>query len=141
MEYEELPEEERSRRAKLTSDTCIIDDQWFFVRGCIEIPVHGQTDPFVYSVWVSLSETSFRIFSDNYQTEGREKEGPLFGWLTAVPPPYPSDLLKTMVHLRPVPTRPYIELEPTDHRLALDQRNGISAARVQEIAEGLLHRS
>jgi hypothetical protein len=29
--------------------------------------------------------------------------------------------------------RPYIELEPTDHPLAVEQRNGISVDRVAEI--------
>jgi hypothetical protein len=139
MEYERIAEEERPARADLTSDMCIIDDQWFLVRGCIEIPVHGQTDPFVYGVWVSLSEKSFQIYYDTYQAEGREREGPFFGWLTAVPLPYPNELLKTRVHLRPLPTRPYIELEATDHPLAVDQRNGISTTRLQEIVERLLH--
>ncbi len=32
-----------------------------------------------------------------------------------------------------------IELEPTDHPLAVEQRVGITLARVQEIAETLLH--
>ena len=41
--------------ASLTSDDCVIDGTAFFVRGCIEIPVHGQADPFIWGVWVSLS--------------------------------------------------------------------------------------
>jgi hypothetical protein len=93
----------------------------------------------VYGVWVSLSEKSFATFRDTYELEGREQQAPFFGWLTAVPPPFPEALLKTMVHLRPVPNRPYIELEPTDHPLAVAQKEGISPARVQEIAERLLH--
>jgi len=48
--------------------------------------------------------------------------------------------LKTLVHLRSGGLRPFIELEPTDHPLAVEQRNGISMTRVEEIAS-LLHRS
>jgi len=33
-----------------------------------------------------------------------------------------------------------IELEQTDHPLALEQRHGITVQRVQEIAEQVLHR-
>src|SRR5829696_4206764 len=33
-----IPEEERQQRCVLQSDTCVIDDKLFFVRGCIEIP-------------------------------------------------------------------------------------------------------
>jgi hypothetical protein len=35
--------------------------------------------------------------------------------------------------------RPSVELEPTSHPLAVEQRNGITVARVHEIAETLLH--
>ena len=38
------------------------------------------------------------------------------------------------VHLRDDGVRPYIELEPTDHPLAVEQRsNGITVDRVAEI--------
>ena len=40
IEYLMIPKEERAERTVLTEDTCIIDDEWFFVRGCVEIPVH-----------------------------------------------------------------------------------------------------
>jgi hypothetical protein len=55
-------------------------------------------------------------------------------------PGYPDTVnLKTMVHSREVGRRPFIELEPTDHPLAVEQRQGITWARVQEIAELVLH--
>lgn len=38
------------------------------------------------------------------------------------------------------PPRPLVELEPTDHPLAVERRTGITLGRVQEIAETLLHR-
>jgi hypothetical protein len=39
----------------------------------------------------------------------------------------------------PVGQRPLVELEPTDHPLAVEQREGITIARVQEFAELLQH--
>jgi len=38
-------------------------------------------------------------------------------------------------------TRPLVELELTDHPLAVDQRDGIEQARLQEIVIGLLHQT
>ncbi|SFF35346.1 hypothetical protein SAMN05421541_109131 [Actinoplanes philippinensis] len=35
--------------------------------------------------------------------------------------------------------RPLIELEPSDHPLAVEQRTGITLDRVRQIAETLLH--
>ena len=55
----------------LTSDTCVIDDEHLFVRGCLEIPVHGSDDPFVWGVWVSLSEPNFFRFQELLDVEFR----------------------------------------------------------------------
>jgi len=44
-----------------------------------------------------------------------------------------------MVHTQLVGRRPLVELEPTDHPLAAEQRVGITMARVQEFAEQLFH--
>ncbi len=43
------------------------------------------------------------------------------------------------VHSQPVGVRPTVELEHTDHPLAVEQCEGITVARVQAIAEQLLH--
>jgi Uncharacterized protein conserved in bacteria (DUF2199) len=52
----------------------------------------------------------------------------------------PSTLnLVTRVHSQAVGVRPTVEREPTGHPLAVEQRIGITAARVQECAEHLLH--
>jgi hypothetical protein len=48
--------------------------------------------------------------------------------------------LKTMVHLRDNGTRPFIELEPTQHPLAVEQKTGITAERVAEIYAQVVHR-
>jgi hypothetical protein len=49
-----IPEQEREARCVLTSDTCSIDQEFFFVRGCLEIPVEGAMEPFVWGVWASV---------------------------------------------------------------------------------------
>ena len=55
LSYLDIPEDEREARCILGSDQCVIDENEFFVRGCLEIPVHGEESPFVYGVWVSLT--------------------------------------------------------------------------------------
>jgi hypothetical protein len=136
-----IPEEERGQRCVLQSDTCVIDDKLFFVRGCIEIPVDGTSEPFIWGVWVSLSAQSFEDFVACFDAPKRTHIGPFFGWLSAELPLYPSiENLKTRVHLRDDGIRPYIELEPTDHPLAVEQRNGIAVDRVAEIYAYYEHR-
>ncbi len=66
---------------------------------------------------------------------------PYFGWLSTTLPLYPQATLnlKTHVHSRPPGRRFLLELEPTAHPLAVEQRDGITLDRVREIAESLLH--
>jgi hypothetical protein len=40
-----IPEQDREMRCALTSDTCTVDQKFFFVRGCLEIPVEGAMEP------------------------------------------------------------------------------------------------
>jgi hypothetical protein len=135
-----IPEAERERRCLLSSDQCVIDDEHFYIFGNLEIPVHGVAERFSWDVWVSLSEANFTRATMLWNQPGRESEPPYFGWLSTLLPDYPQTLLlKTHVHTRPVGQRPWIELEPTDHPLAVEQRQGITLARVQEIAELVLH--
>jgi hypothetical protein len=126
--------------SELDDELCVVRGEHFFVRGILELPVHDADQTFHWGVWVSLSAENFQRTIDLWETEGRETEPPYFGWLTSELPIYdPSTLsLRTHVHTQPVGTRPRIELEPTDHPLAIEQRQGISISRVEEIA-GMLH--
>lgn len=138
--YYAIPDAERASRCELTSDLCLIDAREFYVRGCLEIPVIDGPRPFVWGVWISLSQSSFQRLIELWESPERESEPPCFGWLCTALPTYPETLhLKTNVHNRAVGYRPLVELEPTDHPLAVEQRHGITMARVQQIAELLLH--
>lgn len=140
--YWTVPEAERSRRTLLSSDQCVIDDRHFFVRGNLEVAIRdgGPGEAFLWGVWVSLSETNFFRMADLWNDEGRVSEPPYFGWLSTQLPGYPETLnLKTHVHTRQVGERPLVTLEPTDHPLAVEQREGISRERARAIAEVLWH--
>lgn len=121
----DVPESEREQRVQLDSDLCIVDDEYYFVRGIIEIPVHGQDETFGIGAWASQKRENFETYREHFDTP---EIGPFFGWLS-------NDLvfrgestlsLKTMVHFRGQGLRPRIELEPTEHALAVAQQDGIS---------------
>jgi hypothetical protein len=137
-----ISEAEREQRGVLTSDRCAIDDKEFYVRGRLEIPVTGSKVPFVWGVWASVSKTSFERIEMLWDAEKREHETPLFGWLSSDVPLYPQTFnLKCNLYLRDAGKRPSIVLEPTDHPLAIEQRNGITIERVKEIAAVVLQHS
>jgi hypothetical protein len=134
------PEYEQEGRGVLGDENCEIEDN-FFVRGRICIPVVDTDEHFEWGVWVSLAEPNYRRMLELWDTPGRETEPPYFAWLSSEVTVYePSTLnLKAMVHTRPVGERPVIELEPTDHPLAVEQREGITLDRVGELAVKLHH--
>lgn len=134
------PEPERESRSTLTGDYCIIDDEEFYVRGCLEIPVLGREEPLLWGVWVSLSRANFEREQQLANDPKRLDEPPYFGWLSSRIPICPDTaLLKTNVQTQAVGQRPRIELHASDHPLSVEQRTGITEARLIEIAELVEH--
>jgi len=136
--------QDEQRQSELSSDQCIINargETHYFVRGCLEIPIQSSGRVFVWGVWTSLSEKSFDLMHDNWDNPKRTELPPCFGWLCTGIPSYPDTMyLKTHVHQREVGQRPLVVLEPTDHPLAVHQRNGISTAELERIVTSVLHK-
>jgi len=140
--YFTVPEDELEKRVEFDDEICVIDDEFFFIRGCLDIPIldGGDENLFTWNVWCSLSRTSFERILENWENANRVDDPPCFGWLNTSLPGYPETLtLKTNVVTRELGMRPFVELEPTVHPLAIEQRTGITLQRVQEIAEIVLH--
>lgn len=134
--YEFAPPEEREKRFELSEDLCIMDNEHFFIRGCVEIPIIGTNDVFIWGVWISLSEANFKIVKEHWNNQ--ELLEPMLGWFSTALPCYPDTInLKAKVNHRADGIRPYIELEPTDHPLAVEFRSGMTIERVQQIAQEL----
>jgi hypothetical protein len=139
--WHQIPAGERSRRGHLSADFCDIDGSDFFVRGVIAIPIIGSKDVFMWGVWVTLSQPHFERMQKLWNDPQIVEEPPYFGWLSNKIPIYPDTLnLKTNISSKDVKDRPTITLEPTDHPLAVEQRNGITYERVEQIAAQMAHR-
>jgi hypothetical protein len=118
----------------LTEDICAINDQHFFVRGIIQLPILGTTEHFCWGVWGSLSRTSFEELLGKFDDPERDKLPPMFSWLSNRIREYPDTLnLKMYARIQAPDERPHFELEPTDHPLALEFHQGMSPERVREI--------
>lgn len=142
MSYFAIPEAERASRCRLGTDDCVIDESTFFVLGALDIKVHGEQEPFSWGVWVSLSRSSYEQWKWCYDADKRAHIGPFAGWLNATLKSYPDTMnLKVRMHLLDDKLRPFIELEPGDHPLAIEQRDGITVDRVAEIYVQVVHES
>jgi len=133
--------DERDARGVRGSDQYIIDQKWFFIRGCLEIPIVGSSDIFLWGLWASVREEVFDEISECWELAGREKSrGPFKGRLGNSLSIYPETLnLKVQILIRSVGERPLLMIEENDHQLAVEQRSGITPERAWELAALLLH--
>lgn len=135
-----VPENEFATRVELNADQCVVDEKEFFVRGHIEIPILGHSEPLTFSVWSSLSLISFLHMSDRWDAVDRGSDAPYFGWLCSPISIYPSTVhLKLSVQPRSPGFTPLLTVEESEHPISIDQCQGISIERWQEIVHQLLH--
>ncbi len=110
-DYFSIPEAEREKRIEFTDDTCVIDKEFFYVRCNLEISVIDASESLSFGVWISVNKASFDRYLETWNTEN----------------------LKVHAYIQGPGLRPAIELEPTDHPLAVQQRQGIFMDALKEI--------
>jgi hypothetical protein len=139
--YANMSRQERDTRAVIGSDQCVVDQQWFFIRGCLEVPIVGSADPFLWGLWASIREEVYDEISDSWEQSNREKlHGPFKGRIANSLSEYPETLnLKVKIVIQPVGTRPLFLLEDDEHPLGLEQRHGITRDRALELVALVLH--
>jgi len=78
--YYDIPETERENRTFLTSDACVIDDEYFFAKGFLLLPVAGLEETLTFTPWVSLSEDNFLKFQESLDIAHALQYEPMLGW-------------------------------------------------------------
>jgi len=139
--YDELSGEEKQSLGELDSDFCIIsypDQTDRFIRCTMTQKVVDHCEDLEYGLWVSLSETSFQDYSDNFNQENHEAT--YFGWLANVLPDYNfSDSIPTTVFTRNGNERPEIVPHETfEHPFVKDYYQGITKAEAERRINAML---
>jgi len=126
----------------LGTDLCRYSDEdgeHFFIRSCLEVPIHGVSEPFLWGVWCSVSQKNFERYVATY--ESPDPNDSYFIFLCNYLPYYEKTYaLRGHMHPRTGKDRPVVVLEKTDHPLTIDFHEGISVQKAQEIAERATHR-
>lgn len=135
----DIPESELAHRVQQNRDIVIVDDQYFFIRGNVQIPIVGHSDTFAWGAWCSISRASFERINELWDDPEQVNEPPRFAWLVSVLPTYDESTfpLKARLHLRGPCVVPYIEVTP-EHPLGQEQLNGITTERIEAIARAIL---
>ena len=77
-----VPEDEFDGRVELDDGLCVVDREYFFVRGHIQLPIRDHDEPFARSVWCSVSKESFVRMMKLWDDPERVRAEPYFAWLS-----------------------------------------------------------
>ncbi|WP_352681955.1 DUF2199 domain-containing protein [Mesorhizobium sp. M0601] len=102
-----------------------------FVRCLLPLPVPQLSSEFCFGVWMSVSEKSWNLYRDGYDS-GQYEEELCFGYLMHNIPEYPGSLhLHANVVFQPGDQRPKVFLLDADHPLVAAQRSGVDVAQIE----------
>ena len=120
-----------SERSVLGSDQCVIEEEQWFLRGLLSIPVTDGGEDVVFGVWLSVSEGTFDRAVELWENPGRVRDPAYPGWLANDVPGYdpPTTGLLARLRSQPVGKRPLVQLHAVEHPLVVDAENGIDAER------------
>jgi hypothetical protein len=125
---------EKANATFLDEDYCAINDEYFFVRGLIYLPILGAAETLRWGVWGSLSRENFITLLRLDSDKKRAEVSSMFSWLSTQIADYPDTLsLKMHAHIQEPGLRPTFRLEPSDHPLSQEYHHGIAPERVKDI--------
>jgi hypothetical protein len=134
-----VPSAQRGRRCRFTDDIGIIDGRRHYIRGVLPVPVHETGEHFVWGMWVRVSQKDFERYRALWSVDG-SNEPPFVGHLSVEDKPEYEGLdgHEVEVQLRAASERPTFRLGAEDeHRLAREQREGISLHQVEAMLREL----
>jgi hypothetical protein len=137
--YFSVSPDEREKRIELRESLCVVDEEHFFHRGRLTIPIIDHNENLIFNVWTSVSAENFGKRVDLWNDQNRIKEEPYFGWLQTTVPTYGDTLnIKTIAIEQEVGVIPVIKSIEDGHRLTIDQENGITYKRAVEIVDDIM---
>jgi len=141
--YANLDAEAREQRCIIGSDQCVIDEEQYYVRGCLEIPIQDTTEIFLWGVWALIRPDDFHEMSECWEEAGREDaHGPFKGRLgNDLRACYTPDAfnLELTLKLRPLGERPLLLIDEPSHPLAIAQKHGMTRDEVDALVSKLMH--
>lgn len=133
-----LSVEERAFGVFENDDVCVIDDEHYFLRTTLPMPVNGRLDGYQIGVWVEVSQDVFQRVGDLWTEPGQAAEPPVNVVLANEIRHHPGTLgLPVLLQLTGPKTRPEVFVIDATHPLGVEQRKGITPHRASEYSVGL----
>ena len=135
-----VPRNEWASRVSISQDDCVIDRETYLVRGCLDLPIRGTSEPFRWLVWTVVSRQGHRFTMSPWRRLVRLRHQPYAAVLDTVLPYEPSSAgLAVEIRSAGPGYRPNVAVSDSTHPLAIEQRNGIALERAYELAGRMLH--
>jgi hypothetical protein len=130
--------DERTDRAWLADDFAVLDDERFFVRGLLELPIPDIDDRFAYGTWLEVEMPDFQELMRRWHAD--EQFAPVDCVLANELEPYRGTVgLRATLHATSADKLPTVELAEAAHELVHAQHEGITVDRSDELAAVVLH--
>ncbi len=135
-----LSAEEKERRAVVSSDLCILDDEHYFIRCVLPVAVNGYEEGFEYGPWVEINAEDFSRYSVWFNlgvSPGWHSiEGRLANALAASRPTTLGIRCRVLLP-DDDDSRPLVQVSETSHPLFDEQVNGMPITRATELTAHL----
>lgn len=128
-----LSPDDRSRLVRENSELCIIEDERFFIRALLPLPVESREEAYCIGLWVEVKRSTFERVYDIWDAEEKVSEPPFTVHIANEVPIAPGSLgHEAELRLCSPGTRPNVWLKPSAHQLYIEQVKGIDVHRVSE---------
>lgn len=130
-----LTEEELESRCKFNSGIFILDEEYYYIRAVLPLPVKETQENYNLGVWVQLPEKEFEVVWRLWDDENQHLNPPLQGILAnSIPLTSASKNSFILLHLKGTKSRPEVEVLNENCSLFSEQKNGISLHRAGEFS-------
>ncbi|WP_295752410.1 DUF2199 domain-containing protein [Undibacterium sp.] len=135
-----LEEPDINERCKFNDDIYVLDEQRFFIRCTLPLPVHESADHYAIGAWAEIGQTDFTRIWDLWEDENQSNLPAICGTLAnKVPLTMGSINCAIEVKLTGPTTRPEIKVLDELCSLYKEQTFGVTAHRASEYS-GLVRR-
>lgn len=128
-----LAVDERASLVRENDDLCVLDGKRFFIRVLLPLPVESREVPYCIGLWVEVADAAFRRVYELWDSNDQALEPPFAAQIANEIPTVGGSLgLRAELRLTGPATRPDVFLEPSQHKLYVEQAHGIDEHRACE---------
>jgi hypothetical protein len=131
-----MDEDEIESSCKYTNDYVVCDDEYFYLRCTLPLPVNDTDEDYSIGVWAQISSNSFNKVWELWSDENQINEPPIAGLLAnCVHLNTGVEDAEITVQLTGPKTRPVITIQDINCSLYNEQQSGITIHRASEYSD------